>query len=115
MESSHLGVTFEKRISTSRIIREKYPELVPVIVFKPSSEKYITIKKNKYLVPIEYTLRKFIREIYLFNNIPKIKTIFPLINNISPVMDETLGHLYNKHKDPDGFLYIAISTENSFG
>lgn len=32
-----------------------------------------------------------------------------------PQSSVSMGQMYEEHKDPDGFLYIAYSGENTFG
>ena len=37
------------------------------------------------------------------------------INNKIPVLSESIGSIYKQNKDEDGFLYIQISLESTFG
>ena len=38
-----------------------------------------------------------------------------LICSLIPCCSLTMGQLYDKEKDEDGFLYVAYSGENTFG
>lgn len=43
------------------------------------------------------------------------QSIFLLCNNELIINTELIYNLYNRQKDDDGFLYIIISLENTFG
>ena len=54
-------IPFEKRLSESTKVLEKYPDRVPVICQKSIDCKIIpVINKIKYLVPISFTVGQFI-------------------------------------------------------
>jgi GABA(A) receptor-associated protein len=104
-----------QRKNESERIKGKYPERIPVIV-----EVYDKIlphlDKNKYLVPsdltvgqLQYVLRKRIK-------LSPDQAMFLFINqkNSYPT-GSLLSEIYDKNVDEDGFLYISISAENTFG
>ena len=41
--------------------------------------------------------------------------LFIFIKNLVPPATTTIGTLYKEHKDKDGFMYLVISLENTFG
>ena len=102
----------EERIKISLKIMSKYPQRVPIIV---DCKKDINLDKKKYIVPNDLTVGQFI---YILKKRIKMnyeQSIFLLCNNILIMNTELIKNLYNKYKDADGFLYIIISLENTFG
>jgi GABA(A) receptor-associated protein len=102
----------EERIKISQKIMSKYPQRVPIIV---DCKKEINLDKNKYIVPNDLTIGQFM---YILKKRIKInheQSIFLLCNNQLIINTELINHLFDKHKDYDGFLYIIISLENTFG
>uniref|UniRef100_A0A6C0LGJ5 Autophagy-related protein n=1 Tax=viral metagenome TaxID=1070528 RepID=A0A6C0LGJ5_9ZZZZ len=102
----------EERIKISHNIILKYPQRVPIIV---DCNKEINLDKNKYIVPNDLTVGQFM---YILKKRIKInheQSIFLLCNNQLIINTELINNLYNKQKDYDGFLYIIISLENTFG
>lgn len=41
--------------------------------------------------------------------------LFLFTNGIIPSNTESMGFIYNKYKDNDGYLYINYAFENTFG
>lgn len=108
--------TFDKRCQDSKIIREKYPERIPVIVeldSKSDIDKFLT--KNKYLVPHDLSMNQFIYVIRKKINIPDHKAIYMFVNETLPPITTLLSALDREHRDPDGFLYITVCSEVSYG
>lgn len=102
----------EERIKISHKIMSKYPQRVPIIV---DCKKDIDLDKNKYIVPKDLTVGQFMYILKKRIKINNKQSIFLLCNNILIINTELIKNLYNKHKDVDGFLYIIISLENTFG
>jgi hypothetical protein len=106
----------ENRVETSSRLFRKYSDKIAVIV--QSNNKNIKLKKNKFLAPkdlmfsqFQYVIRKQINELkpedalYYFNSYNGL---------ISPNI--TMLDLYQQYKDKeDGYLYIFISVESTFG
>eukprot|EP01087_Luapelamoeba_hula_P014073 TRINITY_DN4064_c0_g1_i1.p2 TRINITY_DN4064_c0_g1~~TRINITY_DN4064_c0_g1_i1.p2 ORF type:complete len:138 (-),score=30.37 TRINITY_DN4064_c0_g1_i1:94-456(-) len=107
--------TPEKRREVAERIRAKYPDRIPVIVEKAPKSDAPEIDKKKFLVPADITVGKFVFEIRKQLKLSPEKAIFLFINNVLPPTAELMSHLYAKFKDPDGFLYITYSGENTFG
>lgn len=103
---------FEFRIQTSDKILLKYNERVPIIA---DCKAEINIDKNKYIVPRDLTIGQFLYILKKKINIEPTESIFLICNNILLINTETIASVYNKLKDEDGFLYICISFENTFG
>jgi GABA(A) receptor-associated protein len=109
-------LTLEERLRYSKKLIHKYPDYVPVIIKKSSSDKILRdMDKERYLMPknlhishILFTIRKKI-------NIDEKQSVFIFINNTLVPMNVTIGETYNQYKSDDNFLYIVYKTENTFG
>ena len=108
--------TFIKRHAEAMKIKEKYPDRIPVIVYKHPSEKVLPkLNKTKYLVPQDLTIGQFIFIIRKRIDLPPEKALFIFINNILPPTSELISEIYNNSSDDDGFLYVVYTGENTFG
>lgn len=106
---------FEKRIEDANKIRKKYPERIPIICEEFPKNGALKLDKNKYLVPHDLTLGQFVFVVRKQIQIPPEKAIFLFINNLLPATSALMSALYETEKDKDGFLYIAIREESTFG
>lgn len=102
----------EERIQISDKIKLKYKNRIPIIV---DSDKDIKLDKNKYIVPDNLNIGQFIYILKKRISIKAEQSIFLLCNNILVSNTELIRNLYNKNKEYDGFLYIIIALENTFG
>ena len=103
------------RKQESDLIREKYPDRVPIIIEQGGQWDRIALDKSKYLVPndvtiyhLQYILRKRLKmsdreSIFLFAGTKLVKG------------DILVARLYELSKDKDGFLYLTYSQESVFG
>tara|TARA_B100000161_G_C33216675_1_gene266618 strand:+ start:25 stop:375 length:351 start_codon:yes stop_codon:yes gene_type:complete len=106
---------FDKRLNESKLITEKYPDKVPIIVERLKNSDIPDIDKKKYLVPKDLTTGQFIYVIRRRIKLEKEKAIFVFIKDILPPTSATIEQLYEDNKDDDGFLYVVYSGENAFG
>jgi GABA(A) receptor-associated protein len=107
---------FEKRLSESTRILEKYDTRVPIIVTSHKTSRIAVIDKNKYLVPHDLTVGQFLHVIRKRIKIGPSESIFLYVNdNILTPTSSTMVSLYKQHKDDDGFLYLSYCGENTFG
>lgn len=108
---------FTKRSFESNRIINKYPNRIPVICQR--SEKAFNdcpyIDKNKYLLPKDLTMGQFLYVIRKRLKLPSEKALFIFVDNYIPSTSQMASDIYNRHKDPDGFLYLYYSCENTFG
>ena len=105
----------ETRTSECLRIRSKHPDRIPIIVCKADSCELDEIDKQKFLVPKDMSLGQFVYIIRKRIQLDKNQALFILINNKLVPADKILQTIYEKNKDPDGFLYIVYTTENTFG
>ncbi len=98
-------------------ISMKYPDKVPMCVI--SEDKAISIPKNKFLAPKNYTFSDFACKFREFVSLNKDQALFYLIKNgnnyISPRMSDTLSFLHSVHRSEDGILYVHATIESVFG
>jgi GABA(A) receptor-associated protein len=106
---------FEKNISESNRLINKYPDRIPVIVGKTKGCVLNNIDKTRFLVPRELTIGQFITIIRKRIKLEPDKAIFIFINNILPPIGFRIGSVYEEMKHGDGFLYIYYNGESIFG
>lgn len=108
--------TFEDRLIETARIREKFPGRIPVIVERASRSTNIPmIDKEKFLVPGDLTISQFIYVIRRRLSLNPETALFLFIGGTLPTTSSVMRELYYVHKDPDGFIYVTYSGENTFG
>ncbi|XP_042712916.2 gamma-aminobutyric acid receptor-associated protein-like 2 isoform X1 [Chrysemys picta bellii] len=102
-------------LAVNTTLQPSTPTYVLVIVEKVSGSQIVDIDKRKYLVPSDITVAQFMWIIRKRIQLPSEKAIFLFVDKTVPQSSLTMGQLYEKEKDEDGFLYVAYSGENTFG
>ena len=105
---------FEKRKMNSEIIRNKYPDKIPVICEK-NNKNTPNIDKNKYLIPLDLSLGQFMNVIRKRIKLNSSIALYIFIDGNIPSNTQLLSVLYDDYKDKDGFLYMIYDIENTFG
>ena len=109
--------TLEKRRAIAECLLSSYPDRVPVIITRSELNGDLRINKHKFVAPSDITFSKFLGEVR--HHISGINSstglYFFLSNNILPQSSEFMSTLYDKYKSPDGFLYLTVSCESTFG
>lgn len=124
-------ISFEERKRQSDKILQKYNDKCPIYLsFDSRLLTHITIfertKKylNKYIVSSDLTLAQFLSIVRKKINFSSYESIYMMIeeykndklkSTILASTVSTIGELYNKNKDDDGFLYLKLVKENVFG
>jgi GABA(A) receptor-associated protein len=114
-------VPYKQRCKESMHIRYKYPERVPVII--NIQDLSLKLKKNKLLIPQDYTMSLAIcgiRKQFILEN---YQAIFVFCDNMLVPNSQTIGELYENYKiknniknyDDDQYLYLTLCLENTFG
>ena len=98
-------------------IRRQFPEKIPIICEKDPHSSINDIDKNKYLVNNDFTVSQFSCLIRKRINITNEQAFYLLVNaKTSITSDRPLYEIYERYRDPeDGFLYIAYSSELTWG
>ena len=74
------------------------------------------LDKIKYLVPIDLTVGQFMYVIRSRLKLNAEKALYLFINGTIPASSSVILDLYELYKDEtDGFLYIVLNGENTFG
>ena len=102
----------EERIQISDKILLKYKNRVPIIV---DTKNDIQLDKNKYIVPDDLTIAQFMFILKKRIFINSEQSVFLLCNNLLVTNTQLIKNVYYNNKDYDGFLYIIIALENTFG
>ena len=106
----------ENRRKQSADLLRKYPNKVPVILEKDPKSNINEINKKKFLCPNRQTITHFNAIIRGSAELDPTEALFLLINgNNSVIGDISMGEIYEKNKDEDGFLYIVYSSELAWG
>lgn len=103
--------SLQKRIDLSMDILKKYPDKIPII----AEGRGISLNKCKFIVNKSSEFSYFMIILKKFVNLKPDQAVFIFINNSIPPGNESIGSIYQKHKDKDGFLYCTITTESTFG
>lgn len=108
---------FNDRLIEAKRVLIKYPDRIPIICERSltATQDCPVIDKRKYLVPRDYTMGQFLYVIRKRLKLPPEKAIFLFVNGTIPSTTTLLEHIYQTHKDCDGYLYISYSQENTFG
>jgi GABA(A) receptor-associated protein len=110
-----INYELEYRKSVSQKLLDKYPDRIPIIV--TSTDKSIVIRKQKFLVPPEFTLQQMSAEIRKqIEGIKPSHAIFIMLEGGKlPPISASMTLIYQQNKDDDGFLYLYCFPENTFG
>ena len=119
-----------KRLSKSQYLRQKHPDRILVIVDRVDT-KTPKLKENRFLVPTEMMRTEKGEKIseptsighllhILRRYVPSLssdKALFLSIcdTNILPPIQTSLSQIYWEHHDRDGFLYMTVMIESTFG
>jgi GABA(A) receptor-associated protein len=106
---------FEQRKQECKRVRDKYPSRIPIIV-EINDKNLNSLDKQKFLSPADLSVGQFQYVIRQRIKIKPERALFMFINkNIIPNTSSTLDVLYRQYMDKDGFLYVYVSSENTFG
>ena len=120
-------ISLDERKKQSEKILNKYPDKCPIylsfdsnIIINENSSRNL----NKYIVTTDLTLGQFLTIVRKKINFTSMESLTLFIeeykndklkSTILATNSSTIGELYHKHKDNDGFLYLKAVKENVFG
>ena len=105
----------DERMEESRTMRTKYPDRLPIIV-EPKDAHTPSIDKRKYMVQPDLTfghLMYVVRRRLMLRS-DQALFFFTSSNQLQPA-SSTIGSIFDRVHDEDGFLYIVYAFENTFG
>lgn len=103
--------SLSKRQAKFAQIKAKYPDQIPVIVEHYQS----TEDPQKYLVQKDITVGQFVYILRKRNKLAAPEAVHLFIDNVIPATSALISQMYKEFHDLDGFLYITIHKENTFG
>ena len=106
---------FEERKEDSIRVMTKYPDRVPIVIITSTCVKTNNSEKIKYLVPLDLTVGQFMYTVRRHYRLNSNESLFFFINKSIFSGNTSFDKIYENNKSDDGFLYITISRENTFG
>lgn len=104
-----------KRYAESSRLKQKYPDRIPVILKTSDSKPKLTLKKAKFLVPMDLTISQFIyvARRYVNEGISPEEAVF-IFDDQNNLLTGT--YLISKViRNSDGFTYLTLSKDTVFG
>jgi GABA(A) receptor-associated protein len=109
-------VPFDERKLKASLILKQHPDRIPVVVECSETLQAIhPLKKNKFIVPQDLTLAQFMFVIRKHMKLEPEYAIFVFINNRLHPSTTPIGIIYAQEKDEDGFIYLDVFQESTFG
>ena len=106
-------IPLEKRLQQSNTIMEKYPNRIPVIC--DVSNRLPKLDKHKYLIPEDLYSETFMLIIRRRIKLKAEHAMYFFVGDKILQANNYMSEIYNKYKDDDGFLYIYVCAESTFG
>ena len=105
----------ERKITAERIVKQ-HPTRIPVVVeCSEQLHQAHPLSKNKFAVPYELTLAQFLFVIRKHMKLQPEYAIYAFINNRLHPTTTPIGTIYAQEKTEDGFMYIDVFQESTFG
>lgn len=112
--------SLEERRENAQALIKKYNGRIPVVVSVIYNSKLPTIEQKNFLVTTDMTTRQFTMLLRKKLRLSENQSIFMFAETASKTYIlvtccDTLGELYEKYKNIDGFLYIYYGEDSVFG
>lgn len=107
------SLSLEDRQKECQRMKTRYPDRIPCIV--ETRVNFPSIDKNKYLVPPDLTVGQFMSILRKRVKMEPSTAMFLFVNNTMPAGTHTIEQVHKNHAADDGFLYIEVSGEDTFG
>ncbi len=110
------NVPFDERKLKAALILKQHSDRIPVVVECSEQLQLVhPLKKNKFIVPFDLSLSQFMFVIRKHMKLDPTYAIFAFINNKMHPITAIMGNLYQDQRDEDGFMYLNIFQESTFG
>ncbi|KAK1367188.1 hypothetical protein POM88_042749 [Heracleum sosnowskyi] len=104
----------EERQAEVERLREKHPDLIPVIILQAEGSQ-MQYPKKKLLIPAKDNLKEFFvsawKILYELEIMSKTYSLFSGVEHKDPIFEKLMSSVYEEYKDEDGCLYITLSGE----
>jgi hypothetical protein len=104
--------TLEERKNDCLGGMKKNPNSVPIYIIYGDGIKFT---KSKFMAPQDMTISHFMHFLRKYVSLTQEEATFPFINNSLPRMSAMLSEYYKTDASEDGFLYITVTKESTFG
>jgi GABA(A) receptor-associated protein len=108
-------LSLEERQAECLKIQAKYPNAIPTIIVRGRGANFPALESSKFLIPRDLTVGHFIYVLRTKIKLLPEQAIFVFINGVLPPNSQLISQVYEKNKSQDGFLYLTITSENTFG
>ena len=105
--------TIDERKKISTKIMTKHPDKVPIIA--DSGNSALVLKKQKFIISRDFTVAQLQVLVRKGAILTPDEAIFIFINSTLPKTSSLIGDVYDKHCDEDGFMYMNVTLESTFG
>ncbi|GFX04401.1 gamma-aminobutyric acid receptor-associated protein-like 2 [Trichonephila clavipes] len=102
------------RKEESKEIRRLYPSSVPIILEKAPNGKVATAQKEKYLVPRNLRVADLLLMVRKNIFLGADSSIYLIVGGKVLSPSWTMGEVFDKEKDEDGFLYLMYNSKYNF-
>lgn len=107
--------TLEERKEQSRKLQTKFPNHVFVIVSQDLFENDEE-KKNKFIISKTQTVAEFLSQFRKHHSLKDDEAVFVFTERGTlPSNTQDMESLFANNRNEDGFLYLSVSKENTFG
>lgn len=107
---------FKMATGTIDRLRSKHPGTIPVYITKaPNSNQTPEIRKNKFLIPEDYTVANVMYIIRKYIDLRPEQGLFLFINHHVVSASMTMKEVESVYKAQDGLIRITYALENTFG
>lgn len=107
--------TLEQRRSHAETLRLRHPDSVPVLLEQLPGSPLPSFETLKFLIKKEMSVAHFIWFVRLKIEVQPETALFFFVGKVLPQNTATMGQIDEQYRDEDGFLYVACSSENTFG
>ena len=96
-------------IDKSRLLREKYPGYRPIILIGDN------LIKTKLLLRTDMTICNLMTYIRFHNKLNHFEAHYLFCNSVLLIQNQTVSEVFSNYSNDNGFLYITVKKENTFG